>query len=145
MKLPLLLTTLLLSASPALAEDFLYVSCEFNGTNKITSLPSGKVISERPLVANTLLLKVDLINNKMRSHAVAKWSDFHIEGNKIISDDRVNIKGFSSQVSGVMPLNPPGPSTFHNWFKTKTEYQVITGEGECHEIDSSVFDEASKQ
>ena len=80
MKLPLLLTTLLLAGSPV-ADDFLYVSCEFNGTNKISSLPSGKVISERPLVANTLLLKVDLINNKMRSHAVAKWSDFHIEGN----------------------------------------------------------------
>ena len=44
-----------------------------------------------------------------------------------------------------MTLNPLGSSTFHNWFKTKTEYEVIKGEGECSEIDSSVFDEASKQ
>ena len=144
-KLSVLLGARLLSASPASAGDFLYVFCEFNGTNKITSLPSGKVISESPLVVDTLLLKVDLINNKMRSHAVAKWTDFRIKGNQIISNDKVNMKGFSSQVGGVMPLNPPGPSTFHNWYKTKTEYQVIKGEGECREIDSSVFEEASKQ
>ena len=63
MKLPILLSALLLSATPAAAYDFLYVSCEMNGTNKITALPSGKVISERPLMVNTLLFKIDLTND----------------------------------------------------------------------------------
>lgn len=145
MKLPTLLGALLLSATPSIADDFLYVSCEMNGTNKITALPSEKVISERPLVVNTLLFKIDLNNNKMRSHTVAEWSDIRIKENQIIQDDKVNKKGFSGQVRGVMPLNPPGPATVHNWFKTMSEYKVIKAVGECREIDSSVFDEASKQ
>ena len=145
MKLPILLSALLLSATPAAAYDFLYVSCEMNGTNKITALPSGKVISERPLMVNTLLFKIDLTNNKIRSHTVTEWSDIRITENQIIQDDKVNKKGFSGQIRGVMPLNPPGPATVHNWFKTMSEYKVIKAVGECREIDSSVFDEASKQ
>lgn len=145
MKSLLVLSALLLSATPAAAYDFLYVSCEMNGTNKITALPSGKVIAERPLVVNTLLFKIDLTNNKMMSHTVAKWSDIRIKENQIIQDDKVNEKGFSGQVRGVMPLKPPGPATVHNWFKTMSEYKVIKAVGECREIDSSVFDEASKQ
>ena len=145
MKLPILLGALLVSATPVIADDFLYVSCEMNGTNKITALPSGKVISERPLMVNTLLFKIDLTNNKMRSHTVTEWSDNRITENQIIQDDKVNKKGFSGQVRGVMPLNPPGPATVHNWFKTMSEYKVIKAVGECREIDSSVFDEASKQ
>ena len=94
------LVALLLSASPAMADEFLYVACEMNGTNKMTVLPSGKVISESPLVVNTLSLKVDLIDNQMMSLAVAKWSDFRIKGNQIISDDKVNVKGFSGEVRG---------------------------------------------
>ncbi len=46
MKLPILLGALLVSATPVIADDFLYVSCEMNGTNKITALPSGKVIQK---------------------------------------------------------------------------------------------------
>ena len=34
------------------------------------------------------------------SLAVAKWSDFRIKGNQIISDDKVNVKGFSGEVRG---------------------------------------------
>lgn len=145
MKLPILLGALLVSATPVIADDFLYVSCEMNGTNKITALPSGKVISERPLMVNTLLFKIDLTNNKIRSHTVTEWSDIRITENQIIQDDKVNKKGFSGQIRGVMPLNPPGPATVHNWFKTMSEYKVIKAVGECREIDSSVFDEASKQ
>ena len=63
MKYLQLLGALLLSATTAAAYDILYVSCEMNGTNKITALPSGKVIAERPLVVNTLLFKIDLSKN----------------------------------------------------------------------------------
>ncbi|WP_137024866.1 hypothetical protein [Synechococcus sp. UW179A] len=115
-----------------------------NGTNKKTALPSGKVIYEEPLSVNTLLFKVDLTSMKLRSNTNAEWSDIRIEGNQIIQDNKFNETGFRAQVRGVMPLNPPGPATVHNWYKSKTEYQVIKGEGVCTEIDSSAFDEASK-
>ena len=90
------------------------------------------------------MFKVDLTNKKLRSNTNAEWSDIHIEGNQIIQDSKFNKKGFRAQVRGVMPLNPPGPASVHNWYKTKTEYQVIEGEGICTKIDSSTFDEDSK-
>ena len=145
MKLPILLGALLLSASPAVADDFLYVSCEMNGSHTKIATPSGDLISDVPLVNETLSFKVDLTNNKMRNHHNTVWSDIRIEGNQIVQDEPDYGKGYFGQIRGVMPLNLPGPATVHNWFKSKSEYEEIKAEGECREIDSSVFDEASEQ
>ena len=143
MKLPLLLTTLLLSASPAIADDFLYVVCDMEGTNKTMSLPSGQLISEKPL-DSSLKFQINLKELKMRNHKNSVWVDISIRGDQIIQNTQFNEDGYIGQVQGVMPLNPPGPTSTNIWTKTQTEYWVTEGEGECREIDSSVFDEASK-
>ena len=145
MKSLLALGALLLSAAPALADDFLYVSCVINGTSERTALPSGTVIEEGSLPLDYLLFKVNLTSKKLRTHTNTGWTDIRIEGNQIIQDIKVDLKDFSSQLRVVMPLNPPGRYISNLRLNTKTEYQVIKGEGECSEIDSSVFDEASKQ
>ena len=145
MKSLLVISALILSSSPAVADDFLYVSCEMNGTHKKTAIPSGDLISEVPLVNETLSFKVDLTNNKMRNHLNTIWSDIRIEGNQIVQDEEDNGKGYTGQIRGVMPLNPPGPATVHNWLKSKSEHEVIKAEGECREINSTVFEEVSKQ
>ena len=49
MKLPLLLTTLLLSASPALADDFLYLKCEVTIERTVFDWNLGEQISEREI------------------------------------------------------------------------------------------------
>lgn len=43
---------------------------------------------------------------------VAEWSDIRIKGNQIIQDDKFKEKGFTGQLRGVMPLNPPVPPQF---------------------------------
>ena len=139
MKLQLLLTTLLLSASPALADDFLYVVCDMEGTNKMMSMPSGQVISETPL-DSFLKFQVNLKELKMRNHKNSKWVDISVRGDQIIQNTQINEDGYIGRVQGVMPLNPPGPTSTNIWMKTKTEYWVTEGEGECREIDSSVFE-----
>ena len=145
MKLPTLLGALSLSASPVLANDFLYVSCVINGTSERTALPSGTVIEEGPLPLAYSLFKVNLTSKKLRTHTNTRWTDIRIEGNQIIQDIKVDLKDFSSQLRVVMPLNPPGRYISNLRLNTKTEYQVIKGVGECSDTDSSVFDEASKQ
>ena len=144
MKFPLLLTTLLLAGSPVVADDFLYMVCEMEGTNKTMSLPSGQVISDKPLTVNSLKFKVNLKEQKMRSDRDSFWGDISVKDDQIIQYTQINEGGTIGQIQGVMPLNPPGPATVHNWFKTSSQYQVIRAVGECREIDSSVFDEASK-
>ena len=74
----------------------------------------------------------------------SKWVDISVRGDQIIQNTQINEDGYIGQVQGVMPLNPPGPTSTKIWMKTQAEYWVTEGEGECREIDSSVFDEASK-
>ena len=107
------------------------------------SLPSGQVISETPL-DDSLKFQVNLKELKMRNHKNSKWVDISVRGDQIIQNTQINEDGYIGQVQGVMPLNPPGPTSTKIWMKTQAEYWVTEGEGECREIDSSVFDEASK-
>ena len=58
MKLPLLLTTLILSASPAIADDFLYMVCKIEGQNTFTNLVSKDVIDDN--YEDYLMFEVDL-------------------------------------------------------------------------------------
>ena len=145
MKYLSLIGALFLSASPALADDFLYMVCDMEGTNKSMSLPSGQVISDKPLTVNSLRFQINLKEQKMRSDRVSVWVDRSVKGDQIIQNTQINEGGRFGQIQGVMPLNPPGPAIVHNWFKTMSEYKVIKAVGECREIDSSIFDEASKQ
>ena len=144
MKLPLLLTTLLLSASPALADDFLYVVCEMKGTDKTISLPSGRVISDEPIADTSLRFKINLTEQKARSHKDPVWADISVWDDLIVQYTQIDEGGIIGQIQAIMPLNPPGPTFTKIWMKTQAEYWVTEGEGECREIDSSVFDEASK-
>ena len=143
MKYLSLIGALFLSASPALADDFLYVVCDMKGTNKTMSRPSGQVISETPL-DDSLKFQVNLKELKMRNHKNSKWVDISVRVDQIIQNTQINEDGYIGQVQGVMPLNPPGPTSTKIWMKTQAEYWVTEGEGECREIDSSIFDEASK-
>ena len=145
MKLPLLLTTLLLPASPAIADDFLYVVCEIKGTDKTISLPSGRVISDEPIADTSLRFKINLTEQKARSHKDPVWADISVWDDLIVQYTQIDEGGIIGQIQAIMPLNPPGLTSINNWFKTQTEYQVIKGEGECREIDSFAFEDASKQ
>ncbi len=59
MKLPILLTALLLSTSPALADDYLYMVCKVKGRNTITNLTSGHAQDKKD-VEDYVMFKVDL-------------------------------------------------------------------------------------
>ena len=143
MRRPLLLAALLLSAPPALADDFLYMVCEMKGTETTMTLPSGQVISEGPLVVNSLRVKIDLKEQKMRSHKDPVWAVISVKGNQIIQNTQINDGGITGHISGFMPLNPPGPASINNWFKRGSEYQVIRGNGQCQEIDPSAWNAQS--
>ena len=143
MKLPLLLTTLLLSASPALADDFLYVVCEMKGTDKTISLPSGRVISDEPIADTSLRFKINLTEQKARSHKDPVWADISVWDDLIVQYTQIDEGGIIGQIRAIMPLNPPGLTSINNWFKRGSEYQVIQGDGQCQEIDSSAWNAQS--
>ena len=143
MKLPLLLTTLLLSASPALADDFLYVVCEMKGTDKTISLPSGRVISDEPIADTSLRFKINLTEQKARSHKDPVWADISVWDDLIVQYTQIDEGGIIGQIQAILPLNPLGHASINNWFKRGSEYQVIQGDGQCQEINSSAWNAQS--
>ena len=90
MKLPLLLTTLLLTSSPVVADDFLYIVCKYDANMKVTELPSGKT-TENQLEGEFILFKVDLLNKKLRNHVDPRWADVTVEGDQIIQDTKLTL------------------------------------------------------
>ena len=139
MKLPLLLTTLLLSASPAVADDFLYMVCKIEGQNTFTNLVSKDVADDD--YVDYLMFEVDLSKSRFRNHRDPEWAQMSVDGNTIVQDTKYDREGFAARVRGVLPLNLPGPITIDNWFKTTTEYQVVKGKGDCKMSDSSTWKE----
>ena len=64
MKLPILLGVLLLSASPAIADDFVYLMCESKGFNEAKDLETNKI--ERSIVGSDMQhWKVDVANSRL--------------------------------------------------------------------------------
>ena len=139
MKLPLLLATLLLSASTAVADDFLYMVCKIEGQNTFTNLVSKDVADDD--YVDYLMFEVDLSKSRFRNHRDPEWAQMSVDGNTIVQDTKYDRDGFAARVRGVLPLNLPGPITIDNWFKTTTEYQVVKGKGDCKMSDSSAWKE----
>ena len=138
-KLPLLLATLLLSASPAVADDFLYLVCKIEGQNTYTNLVSKDVTDDE--YVDYLMFQVDLSKSLFRNHRDPEWAQMSVDGNTIVQDTKYDRKGFTARVRGALPLKPPGPIWIDNWFKTTTEYQVVKGKGDCKMSDSSTWNE----
>ena len=140
MKLPLLLTTLILSASPVVADDFLYMICKNDTNVKVTDLASGKIIDDKD-GEEFLLFKVDLTNKMLRNHVDPGWVDVTVEGDQIIQDTKVRSGNITTQTYASFPLILPGPISIDNQWRKPTELRVAEARGECREIDSFTWDE----
>ena len=138
-KLPLLLATLLLSASPAVADDFLYLVCKIEGQNTYTNLVSKDVTEDE--YVDYLMFQVDLSKSLFRNHRDPEWAQISVDGNTIFQDTNYDREGFTARVRRALPLKPPGPIWMDNWFKTTTEYQVVKGKGDCKMSDSSTWND----
>ena len=134
----LLIVALFLFASPALADDFLYVVCRIKGSNTSTNLISRDVLNND--YVDFLMFKVDLSKSLFRNHRAPEWIRISVVGNTIVQDTKINGEGFSAHVKGVLPLNPPGSISIDNWFRNTTEYRVIKGKGDCRKTDLSTWE-----
>ena len=140
MKLPILLSVLLLSTPPVFANEFLYMMCRTNTNVKVSDLSSGEITDDKDMV-EWLVFKVDLTNKKLRNHMFPEWVDVRVEGDRIIQDLRITEGNQSLHSQGSLPLTLPGAISIHNQWRTPPELKVAKVEGRCAEIDSSRWDE----
>ena len=130
MRLLCLITAIVFIAVPASAEDEIYMVCRVRGRNTRTAVNSGKIITDEVAV-DTLMFKFDMTNKTFRNHRNPTMTDFGAKRDRLIQNDKITRGKFKAHLQGRFPLNPPGLFEIDNWWRNKTEYQVIKGKGDC--------------
>ena len=148
MKLPLLLTTLLFTASPALADDFLYLKCD--ETMLVSTVIDWSDGDQTPLsreIRETLVLRIDTRNKKVIYNNTNEEQDVIIQDNEM-STEMIHKTEFENQwtkdtYQTTTMLSPP--------FTIRGEGKRVLKEptpglirtvttGDCIKIDSAEFD-----
>ena len=87
MKLPLLITTLLLSASPVVADDFLYLKCD--ETMLVSTVIDWSEGDQTPLsreIREILVLRIDIRNKKVIYNNTNEEQDVIIQDNEMSTE-----------------------------------------------------------
>ena len=84
MKLPMLLGALLLSASPVLADDFVYLRCKKSDDIVITNSATSKIIEERTKYVSSVF-KIDLAKKTLTDARANYPLSFTVQNKLIIA------------------------------------------------------------
>ena len=145
MKLPILLGALLLSASPAFADDFIYLRCESNRFITVKDLKSNQIIRKEE---NTVIqhLKVDLLNSQIMGSLGGKWEEVEIINGYIVEDKEEIINGNTVIQKASMQFDPTGHIVADVLIRRDSLSELESGKirGICKESDESAFEKALK-
>ena len=153
MKLPLLITTLLLSASPVVADDFLYLKCD--ETMLVSTVIDWSDGDQTPLsreIREILVLRIDMRNKKVIYNNTNEEQDVIIQDNEM-STEMIHKTEFENQwtkdtYSTTTMLSPPytirGEGKRVLKEPTPGLIKTVTT-GDCIKIDSAEFDNFKNQ
>ena len=159
MKLPMLLGALLLSASPAVADDFVYLRCETKTQVRAIDAETAQVIRDFEETESTNednirsdIYRIDLKNSQYT---------LHLEGNRM-SDVQVSIdakikngklmhygEGPRGYIETKIMYDPPGEILIKGSFIGASIQAMYIAEfitkGSCKDIDASEFEKSLNQ
>jgi len=141
-----ILGALLLSASPAVADDFLYLRCKQSVDMVITDLTTSKIVEDRT-IDDISILKIDFSKKTMHDSRAKLTVNFALK-NKIatiiqkVDDDEVKLDDVTK-----IKLSPPysNSSTGTGILKAKNQSSTHRAEGKCEEVDASVWNKSFKE
>ena len=143
-KLSILLGALLLSASPALADAFLYLECDtkFSVINK--DLKANQIWREEDV--DIFYSKVDLVNSQiLAAKGEPEWKELQIiDGVYVFNEEELKHR-VATSMSLSLQVDPPRQITV-NVLALDGDYSRTTKmTGMCKEVDASVFEKAMNQ
>ena len=139
MKRFLVLSGLLFSASPALADDVLFLECKTTTRAVFTEIKTQKLIKEETK-EETLFLKIDLTNNRFMSHKDSQWDEAEMTGRNLKANFSKNENGLSLNGTLEIEVNPPGQLSSEMDFLAWMIAAKVNMNGHCNEVNQSVFD-----
>jgi len=146
MKLSLLLSTLLLTASPALADDFVYLKCESNRFITVKNLKSNQIIKreEKTVIQH---LKLDLLNSRIMGSLGGEWEEVEIVNGYVVEDKKEIVNGNTVIQKASMQFDPTGQIVADVLIRRDSLSELESGKirGICERSDESAFEKALKE
>ena len=145
-RLSTLLSALLLSASPVVADDFVYLKCESNGFNEAKDLETNE-IDRREFKGAIQHWKVDITNSRLIEAGGDVWDTAKIVNGVAIEEWEKprNKKGISLSSKFSIQIDPPGPIFLRSISRSDFGSYLMNGTGMCKGIDESEFEKARKE
>ena len=143
MKLSILLSVLLLSAAPVIADEIIYLECDANTQLRIRDKTSMKLLREESeeFVVN---LRIDIKKKVMVDSGDGVERPFEIlKKGLLVQRIRAQQGSNRAEVDTYIQYDPPGSMKGNSYFTDGTEEGTGMGEGKCKASNASVF-EASK-
>ena len=142
----LALGALLLSASPAFANDYLYLRCKKSDDIVITNSATSRIIGKRTKDVSAIF-KIDLTKKTLTDASTGYPQSFTVQNKTIITTWKVDNDQLKSSDIFKLNLMPPYSISSKGTAIVKTMNKSLTGRGEgsCEEIDASVFEKALKE
>ena len=146
MKLSLLLSTLLLTASPSLADDFVYLKCESNRFITVKNLKSNQIIKreEKTVIQH---LKLDLLNSRIMGSLGGEWEEVEIVNGYVVEDKKEIVNGNTVIQKASMQFDPTGQIVADVLIRRDSLSELELGKirGICKGSDESAFEKALKK
>ena len=146
MKLSLILSTLLLTASPALADDFVYLKCESNRFITVKNLKSNQIIKreEKTVIQH---LKLDLLNSRIMGSLGGEWEEVEIVNGYVVEDKKEIVNGNTVIQKASMQFDPTGQIVADVLIRRDSLSELESGKirGICERSDESAFEKALKE
>ena len=149
MKALLALSVLLLSASPVLANEFVYLKCDNEMTLTSTEMSTGKIINDGETKSETVYFKIDPNGNRFMSYKPSsdkrdlKWDEATISGG-VLSANMVD-KNEALKANGELNLEFKPAGKLRSKFSA-VAFGMISSEidisGDCVNVDASIFEKA---
>ena len=145
MKLPILLGALLLSALPAVADDFVYLRCESNRFITVKNLKSNQIIKreEKTVIQH---LKLDLLNSRIMGSLGGEWEEVEIVNGYVVEDKKQIVNGNTVIQKASMQFDPTGQIVADVLIRRDSLSELESGKirGICKGSDESAFEMALK-
>ena len=145
-RLSIILGALLLSASPAVANDYLYLRCKKSDNIVITNSATSRIIGKRRKDVSSIF-KIDLTKKTLTDARAGYPQSFTVQNKTIIITYKVDNDQLKSSDIFKLNLMPPYSISSKGTAIVKTMNKSLTtrGEGSCEEVDASVFEKALNQ
>ena len=141
-----LLSALLLSASPAVADDFVCLRCESSRFIAVKNLKSNQIIKreEKTVIQH---LKLDLLNSRIMGSLGGEWEEVEIVNGYVVEDKKEIVNGNTVIQKASMQFDPTGQIVADVLIRRDSLSELESGKirGICKRSDESAFEKALKE